>query len=222
MRQDPPCVGDSLKGIGVSVVFFRFAVRFCSISGGILSLNGLRSPPTRLAWHGSAATSSPISRCTCSSATTTANRRLPAWLAEAAAAHHCARYAAESQIAPATVNGSPAQAAHLYFLSYDAAPPPNSLLPSGASYANASTCSGLLGRRHRVGDCRPGILLPPRWGILGQQLRRAKLYGLRQGHDRRRGNAFRLPGASTAASTVRWRPKPGVISTFTRRPARPT
>ena len=41
---------------------------------------------------------------------------------------------AESQIAPATVNGSPAQAAHLYFLSYDAAPPPNSLLPSGASY----------------------------------------------------------------------------------------
>ena len=41
------------------------------------------------------------------------HRRLHAWLAEAAAAHHCARYAAESQIAPATVNGSPAQAPHL-------------------------------------------------------------------------------------------------------------
>jgi hypothetical protein len=73
------------------------------------------------------------------------HRRLRAWLAEAAAAHHCARYAAESQIAPATVNGSPAQAAHLYFLSSGAAPPPNSLLPSGASYANASTCSGATG-----------------------------------------------------------------------------
>jgi trimeric autotransporter adhesin len=42
--------------------------------------------------------------------------------------------AAESQMAPAAVNGSPAQAAHLYLLSSGAAPPPNSLLPSGASY----------------------------------------------------------------------------------------
>src|SRR6516162_9279806 len=222
MRQDPPCVGDSLKGSGVSVVFFRFAVRFCSISGGSLSLKRIVLAPNeaRVARLGryflpdqplhviqrDNNRQPPPACMACRSGGGPSLR--PLW--------------AESQIAPATVNGSPAQAAHLYFLSYDAAPPPNSLLPSGASYANASTCSGLLGRRHRVGDCRPSILLPPRWGILGQQLRRAKLYGLRQGHDRRRGNAFRLPGASTAASTVRWRPKPGVISTFTRRPARPT
>src|SRR6516165_6009779 len=45
MRQDPPCVGDSLKGIGVSVVFFRFAVRFCSISGGSLSLKRIVLAP---------------------------------------------------------------------------------------------------------------------------------------------------------------------------------
>jgi hypothetical protein len=42
--------------------------------------------------------------------------------------------AAESQRAPATVNGKPAQSAALYLLSSGAAPPPNSLLPSGASY----------------------------------------------------------------------------------------
>jgi len=42
--------------------------------------------------------------------------------------------AAESQITPATVNGSPAQTAQLYLLSSGAAPPPSSLLPSGASY----------------------------------------------------------------------------------------
>src|SRR6516165_3365302 len=208
MRQDPPCVGDSLKGIGVSVVFFRFAVRFCSISGGSLSLKRIVLAPNeaRVARLGRYFLPDQplhvIQRDNNRQAIFFCeddHRRLHAWLAEAAAAHHCARYAAESQIAPATVNGSPAQAAHLCFLSSGAAPPPNSLLPSGASYANASTCSGATGGRHRVGDCRPSILLPPRWGILGQQLRRAKLYGLRQGHDRRRGNAFRLPGASTAA-----------------------
>jgi len=42
--------------------------------------------------------------------------------------------AAESQIQPATVNGNAAQAAQLYLLSSGAAPPPTSLLPSGASY----------------------------------------------------------------------------------------
>jgi hypothetical protein len=42
--------------------------------------------------------------------------------------------AAESQIAPAIVNGKPAQAAQLYLLSSGAAPPPTSLLPSDASY----------------------------------------------------------------------------------------
>ena len=42
--------------------------------------------------------------------------------------------AAESQAAPASVNGNPAQAAELYLLSSGAAPPPNSLLPAGASY----------------------------------------------------------------------------------------
>jgi hypothetical protein len=42
--------------------------------------------------------------------------------------------AAESQVAPAFVNGKPAQSAQLYFLSSGAAPPPNSLLPAGASY----------------------------------------------------------------------------------------
>jgi hypothetical protein len=42
--------------------------------------------------------------------------------------------AAESQIAPATVNGNSAQAAQLYFVSSGAAPPPTSLLPAGASY----------------------------------------------------------------------------------------
>jgi hypothetical protein len=42
--------------------------------------------------------------------------------------------AAESQTAPTIVNGNPAQAAQLYLLSSGAAPPPTSLLPSGASY----------------------------------------------------------------------------------------
>jgi len=42
--------------------------------------------------------------------------------------------AAENQTAPAAVNGNPAQAAQLYLLSSGAAPPPNSLLPAGASY----------------------------------------------------------------------------------------
>jgi hypothetical protein len=42
--------------------------------------------------------------------------------------------AAESPAAPAVVNGNPAQAAQLYLLSSGAAPPPSSLLPSGASY----------------------------------------------------------------------------------------
>jgi hypothetical protein len=42
--------------------------------------------------------------------------------------------AAESPATPALVNGNSAQAAQLYLLSSGAAPPPNSLLPSGASY----------------------------------------------------------------------------------------
>ena len=37
-------------------------------------------------------------------------------------------------MAPAVVNGNPAQAAQLYLLSSGAAPPPTSLLPPGASY----------------------------------------------------------------------------------------
>jgi trimeric autotransporter adhesin len=42
--------------------------------------------------------------------------------------------AAENRSTPATINGKPAQAAQLYLLSSGAAPPPTSLLPSGASY----------------------------------------------------------------------------------------
>ena len=42
--------------------------------------------------------------------------------------------AAESAPTPALVNGNSAQSAQLYFLSSGAAPPPASLLPSGASY----------------------------------------------------------------------------------------
>jgi hypothetical protein len=37
-------------------------------------------------------------------------------------------------VAPASVNGNPAESAQTYFLSSGAAPPPNSLLPAGASY----------------------------------------------------------------------------------------
>src|SRR6516164_11433937 len=218
MRQAPPCVGDSLKGIGVRVVFFQFAVRFCSISGGILSLKRivlapnearvarlgryfLPDQPLHVIQHGN--NRQAIFFCEDD------HRRLRAWLAEAAAAHHCARYAAESQIAPATVNGSPAQAAHLCFLSSDAAPPPNSLLPSGASYANASTCSGATGGRHRVGDCRPSILLPPRWGHSRSAITTGKALWSQASPRPQPGElstAFRLSEASTAASTARWRP----------------
>jgi trimeric autotransporter adhesin len=42
--------------------------------------------------------------------------------------------AAESQTPATMVNGSPAQSSQLYLLSQGAAPPPNSLLPAGASY----------------------------------------------------------------------------------------
>src|SRR5208282_504918 len=64
--------------------------------------------------------------------------------------------AAESQTAPATVNGSPAQAAQLYLLSSGAAPPPNSLLPSGASYCQCQYLQwGYWGGRHHIGKCEP-------------------------------------------------------------------
>ena len=110
MRQDPPCVGDSLKGIGVSVVFFRFAVRFCSISGGSLSLKRIVLAPNeaRVARLGryflpdqplhviqrDNNRQPPPACMACRSGGGPSLR--PLW--------------AESQIAPATVNGSPAQA----------------------------------------------------------------------------------------------------------------